>query len=186
MQGGLAAGETPQGGGVEMIVGVVPLLQDGGFPAGQLLAHQACAAARVIEGGVEHPVQNGEAVDIPHPRLAAGVPVGAARLGAQGHGPAGGIVVVAHRPGGANIPAVVVGEPRACPGGVPVVLGQGVPLGDGGRVRVPDRVLGGAAGPRAGRQQQEQRKKAWYEAFHWIVPPRWNRKFCPPITLYMQ
>ena len=169
-----------------MIVGVVPLLQNGDFPAGQLLAHQLRAAARVIEGGVEHPVQNGEAVDVPHPRLAAGVPVGAARLGAQGHGLAGGIVVVAHRPGGANIPAVVVGEHRACSGGVPVVLGQGVPLDGGGRLRVPGGIPGGAFRPGAGGQQQEQRKKAWYEAFHWIVPPRWNRKFCPPITQYVR
>ena len=137
------------------------------------------------DAGAEE-TEEAPASDVPHPRLAAGVPVGAARLGAQGHGLAGGIVVVAHRPGGANIPAVVVGEHRACPGGVPVVLGQSVPLGDGGRVRVPDRVLGGAAGPRAGRQQQEQRKKAWYEAFHWIVPPRWNCNFCPPITQYVR
>ena len=111
---------------------------------------------------------------------------GAARLGAQGHGPAGGIVVVAHRPGGANIPAVVVGEHRACPGGVPVVLGQGVPLGDGGRLRVSGGIPGRAFRPGAGGQQQEQRKKAWYEAFHWIVPPQLNDDFRPPITLYMQ
>ena len=169
-----------------MIVGVVPLLQDGDFPAGQLLAHQACAAARVIEGGVEHPVQNGEAVDVPHPRLAAGVPVGAARLGAQGHGLAGGIVVVAHRPGTANIPAVIVGEHLARSGGAPVLLGQGVALGGGSRVRVPGGIPGGAFRPGTGGQQQEQRKKAWYEAFHWIVPPRWNRKFCPPITRNMR
>ena len=169
-----------------MIVGVVPLLQDGDFPAGQLLAHQLRAAARVIEGGVEHPVQNGEAVDVPHPRLAAGVPVGAARLGAQGHGLAGGIVVVAHRPGGANIPAVVVGEHRACSGGAPVLLGQGVALSGGGRLRVSGGIPGRAFRPGAGGQQQEQRKKAWYEAFHWIVPPQLNDEFRPPITLYMQ
>ena len=133
-----------------MIICVVPLLQDGDFPAGQLFAHQLCAAARVIEGGVEHPVQNGEAVDIPHPRLAAGVPVGAARLGAQGHGPAGGIVVVAHRPGTANIPAVIVGKHLARSGGAPVLLGQGVALSGGGGVWPFDWILCGASGSRTG------------------------------------
>ena len=91
-----------------------------------------------------------EADDIPHPRLAAGVPVGAARLGAQGHGPAGGIVVVAHRPGTANIPAVIVGKHLARSGGAPVLLGQGVALSGGGGVWPFDWILCGASGSRTG------------------------------------
>ena len=60
------------------------------------------------------------------------------------------IVVVAHRPGTANIPAVIVGKHLARSGGAPVLLGQGVALSGGGGVWPFDWILCGASGSRTG------------------------------------
>lgn len=109
VHGGRPMGKPAQGGGIEGIFAILPPIQHGDLTGGDILAHQLYAGAIVGQGGVNGPVTEGQARGVAQPRLAAPVPVGAAGLGAQGQGLAGGVVIVSDGPADADVPAAVVG-----------------------------------------------------------------------------